>query len=164
MNFIKKSHRVTSSRKGYALKLLVRILIIVGAAVLLGAFNMMTNPKAPVYGKGRVNEGEVEISKLPPSDQIIWIDARSRKDYEAGHIKGALLINEDCYYVQIGALVQIYNKSLTPIVYCSMEACDSSKNIAILLKKEVGADNILVLHGGWEAVQASNLPIAKGAK
>ena len=148
----------TKRRNGFAGKLLLRMLTLLGASVALAGVLLLANPKSPRYGQGLVRSGEIELARLNHTTQpVIWVDARAKEDYEAAHVHGAVLINEDDYYVQIGSLLSVYKKGDLVVVYCSMEGCDSSLNIARLLKKETGIHEIYALHGGWEFIKKSNI-------
>jgi rhodanese-related sulfurtransferase len=146
------------SQNGFVGKLLLRMLALLGFAVALAGVLLLANPKAPNYGQGLVRPGEIELAKATRTARpILWVDARAKEDYEAAHVQGAILINEDDYYVQIGSLLNVYKKGELVVVYCSMEGCDSSLNISRLLKKETGIKEIYALHGGWEFIKKSNL-------
>ena len=148
----------TKRRNGFVGKLLLRMLAVLGFAVALAGVLLLANPKSPNYGQGLVRPGEIELAKLNKNNRpVIWVDARAKENYEAAHVHGAVLINEEDYYVQIGSLLNVYRKGDLVVVYCSMEGCDSSLNIARLLKKETGIQEIYALHGGWEFIRKSNI-------
>jgi rhodanese-related sulfurtransferase len=152
------SNRVNKS-DGFMRALLLRILAILGLAIAIGFINILGNSHSPKYGQGLIREGEVELSALPTLGNIQWIDARPRKDYEAGHVRDAISINEDEYYGQIGAVITSDMSKKTLLVYCSFEGCDSSLNVASMLKKDTHLTRIYALHGGWEAISQTSIEI-----
>jgi len=146
---------------GYAARLLQRILAILGISLALAIVAYIGNPNAPRYGKGQLLRGEIALADVPVD--VVWVDARSREDYLAGHIAGALSINEDGYYSQIGSFLDAVGGGRTVVVYCSKEACGSASSVARMLTRETGFQNIMVLHGGWEALIHSRIRVETGA-
>jgi rhodanese-related sulfurtransferase len=146
-------------RHGYVRSLFLRILAILAIAVAIGFLNILANPKSPKYGKGMIRAEEIPYEKLPYNDNIVWVDARSTKDYEAGHVKNAVPINEDSYYIQLSSIVVTSMQSKTLIVYCASDECSSSVNIVRLIKKDTGLKNVYALKGGWETIKAHEIPI-----
>ncbi len=83
-------------------------------------------------------------------DSALWLDARSRSDYEAEHIPGAIPLNVDNWEEDITTVraVQIHKKKI--VVYCYNAKCNSAAKVARRLRKELGLKNVVVMHGGWE--------------
>ena len=85
----------------------------------------------------------------------LWIDARSAADYAAGHIPGALSLNEEDWENGFSAFVEKWDGALPLVVYCGGESCHASESVARRLRRELGFENIHVLRGGWNAWRAS---------
>lgn len=91
-----------------------------------------------------------EASALPT---VLWIDARSADDFAQGHAPNALLLNEDEWDAGLDAVMMRWAPEQTVIVYCDAAACRASEAVALRLSRELGADNIYYLEGGWQTWQ-----------
>ncbi len=87
--------------------------------------------------------------------EVVWVDARPRKDWEKNGVPGSLLWNldpaEDMQAFEAEAAMKI---AMTPkvIVYCGDENCGVSRQIAERIRAmDLGAE-VFVLHGGWRAL------------
>ena len=85
----------------------------------------------------------------------LWVDARSRAEFERGHIPGAVLLNEQEWEGTLDAFLDAWRRDLKVVVYCSSASCDASHEVASRLKNEAQIANVFVLKGGWETWQAS---------
>jgi rhodanese-related sulfurtransferase len=82
-------------------------------------------------------------------DNALWLDARTRSDYQDEHIPGALSLHMDHWQEDIIAVQQqLYKKKI--VVYCYSAACNSAALVAQRLRKEMGLKNVVIMHGGWE--------------
>lgn len=98
---------------------------------------------------------EVCLESIPVGSDVVWVDARSRTDWEKNGVPGSLLWNldpaEDMQVFEAEAAVRI---SMNPrvIVYCGDENCGVSRQIAARIRAlDLGAE-VSVLHGGWRAL------------
>ena len=87
------------------------------------------------------------ISEIP--NPIIYIDARSPKEFSESSIPGAINLSEEHFYSQIGDLLERWSPGTTIVVYCDPKNCDSSQSIYVRLKDEYGISNIFILKGDW---------------
>lgn len=85
------------------------------------------------------------------NETVLWIDARSRADFEAGHIPGALPLNEDEWNELVPAVLDAWSPDCSVVVYCKSLSCHTSREVARRLREEVGLPRIYVLEGGWES-------------
>ena len=81
--------------------------------------------------------------------QTLWIDARSHEDYDAGHIDGAVLLNEEGWDKMLADVFQVWKPERPIIVYCSA-GCEESAKIALRLR-DLGLEPVYFLKGGYEA-------------
>jgi len=96
-------------------------------------------------------KGEVSLKTAQSwGDSALWLDARSRSDYEAEHIPGAIPLNKDNWKKDITTVraVHIHKKKI--VVYCYSATCNSAAKVARRLRKKMGLKNVVVMHGGWE--------------
>jgi rhodanese-related sulfurtransferase len=85
---------------------------------------------------------------------VLWVDARSRADFERGHVPGAVLLNEGEWEQLIDPFLDAWRRGVNVVVYCSSRNCDASAEVARRLRDDAQIENVYVLKGGWEAWQA----------
>ena len=109
----------------------------------------------------RNDEVELEqVLKWANGKGVVWIDARSRQDYEKAHVDGAFLLNEmeDFYKLLEPIWSKIQNKADLPfIVYCSSESCLASRKASEKLRETVGIAEVYILEGGLKSLIDSGL-------
>lgn len=103
---------------------------------------------------------EVCLQQIPPEAKVLWIDARSRKEWQKNGLPGSVLWNldnsEDMQAFEADVVPRILE---TPrvIVYCTSESCGLSRQVADRIRAlELGAD-VSVLRGGWQALKDAGL-------
>jgi len=151
------NNRQRSGQGGYIERICYQIIVIIGISILCAGANMMVNPLSPRYGSGELREGETKLADIPNTVPTLWVDARNQVDYDEGHVKGAVLVNESLYYIQIANFLQVFNGSQTVLVYCTSEGCDAAHWVAERIRKETGAKDVRVIFGGWESIQKSGI-------
>jgi rhodanese-related sulfurtransferase len=87
-------------------------------------------------------------------DQPLWIDARSAHEFGIAHIPGAINVTEDDWEQGFNQLATIYRPGRKMVVYCGAESCHASREVALRLLRELQADKIYVLKGGFAAWQS----------
>ena len=95
-----------------------------------------------------------EFSEKSRAENTILLDVRTPKEYAAGHLKGAQLVNifDDNFGEQIAKL----DSSKTVYVYCASGG-RSGEAQEIMLKS--GFKNVVNLEGGIEAWKKAGLPV-----
>ncbi|MGB0644539.1 MAG: rhodanese-like domain-containing protein [Akkermansiaceae bacterium] len=101
------------------------------------------------------------IRELNP-DQILWVDARPRKQWEENGVDGSILLNdqEDWIDLEFNFMGKM-NEDFKPIVvvYCNQSGCGSSKYVARQLREkhaEALGFQVLVLEGGINALKSED--------
>jgi rhodanese-related sulfurtransferase len=112
------------------------------------------HPRAPAWylTAAPLAEDEVTMAQVEErwQGQVLWIDARPRSDYEAGHLKGALLLNEQEADTLMFEHFEVLQDNEKPIVvYCNGEACQASRKIRQYLLDRLPVGEIYVLRGGF---------------
>ncbi len=96
-----------------------------------------------------------QVVKLLDNPDFIFIDARDKEKYEAGHIGNATNIfpyeEEDIYMEKIYSLPR--DKKI--VVYCDGGNCDLSHHLAEDLVIN-GYENVFIYSGGWEQWSQKN--------
>jgi rhodanese-related sulfurtransferase len=94
----------------------------------------------------------------------MFVDARDRAEFEAGHIDGAFWLPAKIFYESSGrpdALNYVGDTNTILVIYCGGGACDASHNTARLLQ-EVGYKRTHVLTEGYPAWVAAGLATNTG--
>ena len=95
------------------------------------------------------------------SGQAIFLDARKKGDYDAGHIKGALRCFLEEFDAEYPLVKDKLPKEALIITYCGGDECELSLFLARNLKIE-GYTNVKIFFGGWEEWVEGKLPISTG--
>lgn len=136
-----------------------RQLALIAAVALLGAggtFWVKGPPSRMLRcDPATLKPDEVCLEGIPAGSDVLWVDARSRADWEKNGLEGSILWNldptEDMQAFEADAVVRI---ATTPrvIVYCSDENCGVSRQVAQRIRAlDLGAE-VSVLRGGWRAL------------
>lgn len=93
-----------------------------------------------------------------PQDEVLWVDARPREDWEKDGREGSVLVNdqEDWFDLEAG-FMQMIGVQTKILVYCNRSGCGSSKYVADQLRSrhaETFGFEVFVLEGGAKALSA----------
>ena len=103
--------------------------------------------------------GDLALGKqLYDSGRFVFVDARSRQDYEEGHIKGAVSLPVGEFDAQIEAFLERNPPETAIITYCSGRTCEDSHRLAQLLA-DLGYTQLKVLSDGFPGWKAEGYPI-----
>ena len=108
----------------------------------------------------QIEAGQICIQDIPTEREVVWIDARSRSEWERNGLPGSILWNldpaEDKNAMEQEAVMKIFNTPYV-IVYCADKGCGTSKKIADRIRElELGAE-VHVLHDGWQALKGAGM-------
>lgn len=98
--------------------------------------------------------GERKVRSLLEGGAV-FIDARFGRDYEAGHLEGAISVPVDASDVELQKATADIAKDSPIVVYCQSSKCKHAEIVAIKLKDE-GYSNISIFRGGWGEWVAKN--------
>lgn len=134
------------------------ILLLLSAAAAWATYTW--HPRAPALHliQEPLRDDEVSMQAIHErwNNDVLWIDARPQEQFDAGHVPGALLLNEQNFDNQLFHHLDALQTNKKPIVvYCSAAKCDASRNILERLKQMFALENAFVLKGGWKAWQAA---------
>jgi rhodanese-related sulfurtransferase len=87
----------------------------------------------------------------------VFIDSRSRDEYAAGHIAGALSIPLEQNIKGLSDGILVYPSDLTLVVYCEGGDCQTSTALAKLIQAR-GFRDMRIFSGGWAEWSAAGLP------
>ena len=136
-------------------------------AAFSGLAIYMCHPERPALYlvPNQLRDDEIMLDKVLEWDAdkgVVWIDARSRANFDKSRVKGAYLLNEmeDFYSLLEPIWSEIQNKSDLPfIVYCSSESCLASRKVAEKLRESVGVSEVYILKGGEKSLTERGLLI-----
>lgn len=94
--------------------------------------------------------------KLLTEKKVVVIDVRTPKEYAAGHIKGAKLI--DYHGADFAAKLGELDRNQEYLVHCATGG-RSTKSLAVF--KKLGFKEVAHLDGGFEAWKAAGEPVEK---
>ena len=103
-----------------------------------------------------------EAEHLFLKDEVLFLDARSADEYEAGHIQGALSLPWQEIDHYFDGLFDRLDQGRTIVTYCDGEHCDLSHELALFLK-DMGFEHVRVLINGWSLWREAGLPTDSGA-
>lgn len=103
-----------------------------------------------------LKEDEICLDQIPAGEAILWVDARSRKDWEKSGLPGSVLWNldaaEDVQAFEAEVAMKVVEIPRV-IVYCGDENCGLSRQVAERVRAlQLGAQ-VSVLKGGWRALK-----------
>lgn len=106
--------------------------------------------------------GDIAIAKeIFDSGNALFVDARDVKDFEKGHIKGAISMPIGSYEEKLEAFVTQYPLSTRIITYCSGRTCQDSHELAgILLQFDYESVNVFI--DGFPAWDKNGFPVEAG--
>ena len=92
---------------------------------------------------------------------VVFIDARPLELYQEGHIQGALNLPLAEFDERMEKVLMDLPEEALIVTYCDGEDCDLGAELALKLK-EIGYENVRVLHNGWTVWKSYQLPIQSG--
>lgn len=115
-------------------------------------------PAAFVCDPQKLEDGEICLADV--QGNVLWVDARSRAEWEENGLEGSVLWNldpkEDTNEMEAGAVMRIAEGVDLVVVYCGSVACGTSKQIAERIRALDLGPPVKSLHGGWDALRDSN--------
>lgn len=100
--------------------------------------------------------GPAELQRMMKRKAVVVLDVRTRDEYNAGHIPGAINVPED----EVEGRAAKLSRGKHLVAYCDRPAEDASRGALVkLLKKDFW--NVAVLEGGYRAWVEAGLPSAR---
>ncbi len=101
-----------------------------------------------------------EAKELLASDLVLFLDARTQADYEAGHIPGALNLPFDPFADPSEAIAGLPQEGLL-IVYCSDADCTKAQELAEYIRYD-GRDLVVTMPEGWQGWTEKGFSVEQG--
>jgi rhodanese-related sulfurtransferase len=134
--------------------------ILVFASALAALAVHQWHPRAPalylVQEPLRDDEVSMVVIRERFQNDVLWIDARPQEQFDAEHVPGALLLNEQKFEEQLVQHLDTLQANQKPVViYCSGQKCEASRKVMEKLKEMGFVREAFVLKGGWNAWKAA---------
>ncbi len=134
-------------------RVLIEVALIAVIVLAASVATFLVHSKAPaLYEVSSSGENDITLEEARQLDgEIIWIDARIEKNYKKGHVKGALLLNQEQWADLMWKHREVIEgiEGAPVIVYCDGKRCTRSSEIAERLRTELGLSPVYVLKGDW---------------
>lgn len=93
--------------------------------------------------------------------KVLWVDARSRKEWQADGVPGSILWSldpaEDAFKFEEDVMNHLMEEPPAVIVYCGEGNCGLSHQVVGKILKLDPTRNVLALHGGVGALRAARM-------
>jgi len=149
----------------------IEICIILCLAVISAmAVNILRPNGIPLKGSGRTDgpsdtpaavDQSVSIEQsvvLYQKGDVLFVDSRSREEFDLGHVKGAVHLPKKSFDEKFGAFLTKWPPDTRIITYCSSRDCSIAEEIAEELGF-AGFENVQVMVDGWDEWQKRKLPV-----
>ncbi len=141
------------------MKMLWQAVILLALSVVAALGTYAWHPRAPalylVEEPLRDDEVSMKVIHEKFGDDVLWIDARPKDQFDAAHVPGALLLNEQGFDEQLLTLLEALQTNAKPVVvYCSGQKCEASRKVMERLKGMGFVREAWVLKGGFGAWHA----------
>lgn len=127
---------------------IIREFLIIALLCSIGVAYSLLSGKAPKYTE--LEAGAIlfqDASALEP----IWIDARSRQDFEQSHLPAAIWYDSNPESESLLTIFeQWFENPRVIVVYCSDPRCKLSQQVAEELRNNIEGAEIYHLAGGWQ--------------
>jgi rhodanese-related sulfurtransferase len=137
---------------------LIQALLLSMLAAVVAAAAFQFHPRAPALYlvEEPLKADEVGLKEIQQRWQgdVIWLDARPRDQFDAGHIPGARLLNEQGFEAQLLEMLDTLQATTKPIIiYCGGQKCEASRHVREKLLSMVPVEDCFILKGGWPTWQ-----------
>jgi len=106
----------------------------------------------------------LELAKLLFDKNALFIDSRTKPEYDSGHVKGALNISYNDFAPKSKEekmeIMKKYNKEGTIICYCTGGDCEVSIDLAYEIAK-LGFNYVNIYRGGYKEWEEKGYPVEK---
>ncbi len=85
---------------------------------------------------------------------LLWVDARSQEEFDAGHVNGAVRLTDTEWDALFLDFLGRWEPQMRLVIYCSQQ-CDRADDVRARLIDELQLEDVRVLRGGYEAWEAT---------
>ena len=110
-----------------------------------------------VAGKIEIEE-VIQAKQIYDSGDVLFVDARTREDFDEGHIPGATSLPVGQFDELIDSFLDQHDIEQPIVTYCSGRTCEDSHNLAQLLV-DIGYSDVKVFIDGFPGWEAKGYPV-----
>ena len=116
------------------------------------------HPHRPLFYQAQapLMQGEITLEQVVArfGNNVLWIDARSQREYQAETIPGALYLGASDFDHQLEEhWLSLQDEKRPVVVFCSQQACKASQEVRKKLMEALPLLEIYALRGGWQTWQ-----------
>lgn len=135
-----------------------QVLVLLGLTALAATATQYFHPRAPAWYavSEAVRDEDVTLETIASRwhNDVLWVDARPKGQYEASHAKNALLLDEQDADALLADHMDALMTTKKPIViYCSADSCEASRKMRTYILERIPLEQIYVLRGGWKVLE-----------
>lgn len=131
--------------------------ILAGAAILVGLLVNALHPRGvkllralPARAIDDPNYISLEAARERLADgRVLFIDVRSAREYERGHIEGAWNVPANDFEREYPKLARFVGVAPEIVLYCESRRCTLAADVAKRLQG-LGVSRVRIFEGGWE--------------
>jgi len=141
------------------------IIIFLLSAVSSLLYNAVLNKNVSlVYQKKEFKQGQIlstkDAQRLFRNGDVLFIDARTKEDYEDGHIKNAQNLPVHSSRMEKMNFMSTIPRDKKIVVYCIDADCPSAERLSSELNF-MGYKNIMIYSDGWDGWEKAGYPIER---
>ena len=115
-------------------------------ALVSGTIQLQRNPQKALQ-PGEMSAAQARELRR----QVLFVDARPAERYEAGHIPSAVRLTAQEWDALVPKFLDAWDPDRVVVVYCEGGTCDTSREIAERIKKDLQIQGVYYLQGGYPA-------------
>jgi rhodanese-related sulfurtransferase len=116
------------------------------------------SPAAGATGQPQEIDSIALAKAIFDEGEVLFVDARSQKDYANGHIPGAISLPVGQFEERIGSFLNRYPLEQPIVTYCSGRTCEDSHDLARFLS-DIGFTNVRIFIDGFQGWEAEGYPV-----
>ncbi len=146
--------------------IVLQIIIIIFISILCGlTYNALSDSGISlIYEPLDLESGSIltieQTARLLNEGQTLFVDTRTKDEFEQGHLKDAKNLPANATRDQIMSFFENIPKEQQIVTYCSSPACNSSRRLAGFLTY-LGYTKVFIYLEGFEEWQAKDYPIER---
>ena len=140
----------SSEGSGSVRSFLARVLVILVFSGILAFFHFLILGQPGIFSASALSHVQwIEEKEAISLKDTLWVDARTRSDYEKAHKENAVLLNLEEWDGLLPLFLDAWKSGQPIVVYCSPGNCGNSQEVAARLAEAMPDGKIFVLKGGW---------------
>lgn len=93
----------------------------------------------------------------------VFVDARSREDYDKSHVEGAVFLGPENVEERFASVQALLHEKSKIVLYCHGPECDMAERVAEFLG-QVGYRNMTIMSAGYSAWERAGFPATRSSR